>query len=122
MYEEAIEPTCKAEVLLNLETVESCERQAADYRGALKAGGHAGFWRKVLEVHLKYHERGIASAVSVAGIYARLGDKEHTFEWLEKAFAERENDITYLKIDTSFDSVRSDPRFQDLMQRIGLPK
>lgn len=122
MYDESIEPTCKAEVLLNIETTESCERQAADLRQALKTGGSTGFWRKTLEIELKYHERGITSAVGVADAYARLGDEEHAFEWLEKAFAERENALTYLKIDTSFDKLRSDPRFKDLLRRIGLPQ
>jgi tetratricopeptide (TPR) repeat protein len=120
MYEESIELRCKGEVLFNIETVESCERKNADFRQALKTGGATGFWRKTLEYDLKYYERGIGSAVAVAGDYARLGEKERAFEWLEKAFAEHDNDITYLKVDTSFDNLKSDPRFQDLLRRVGL--
>jgi hypothetical protein len=120
MYEESIELGCKAQVLMNIETAGSCERQAADSRQALKKDGAAGFWRKTLENDLKRYERGIGSTVSVAAGYARLGEKEQAFEWLEKAFAEHDNEITYLKVDTSFDSLKSEPRFQDLLQRVGL--
>jgi serine/threonine-protein kinase len=122
MYEESIELRCKGEVLLNIETEESCKRKTTEFRQALKTGGAAGFWRKTLEYNLKYYERGIGSAVAVAADYATLGEKERAFEWLEKAFAEHDNDITYLKINTAFDNVKSDPRFQDLLRRIGLPQ
>ncbi|MEJ7847843.1 MAG: tetratricopeptide repeat protein [Pyrinomonadaceae bacterium] len=122
MYEESLELRCKGEVLLNIETAESCKQKAADFRQALKTGGATSFWRKTLEYDLKYYERGIGSAVAVAGNYALLGEKELAFEWLEKAFAEHDNAITYLKVDTAFDNVKSDPRFQDLLRRIGLPQ
>ncbi len=122
MYEESIELRCKGEVLLNIETVESCEQKVADFRQALKTGGATSFWRKTLENDLKYYERGIGSAVFVASGYARLGEKEQAIEWLEKAFAEHDNDITYLKVETSFDSLKSEPRFQDLLRRVGLPQ
>jgi len=120
-FEKAIGPECRAEVLLEIETEESCAKKAIEMRKALKEGGPNGYWRMALEDQMKQYERGIGSSVAVAGIYARLGNKEKAFEWLEKAFAERATDITYLKVDTSFDSVRSDPRFVDLQRRIGLP-
>jgi serine/threonine-protein kinase len=122
MYEESIELRCKGEVLLNIETAESCEQKIADFRQVLKTRGATGFWGKTLEYDLKYYERGIGSAVAVDGNYAQLGEKERAFEWLEKAFAEHDNAITYLKIDTAFDNVKSDPHFQDLLRRIGLPQ
>ena len=122
MYEESIELDCKAQVLMNIETAESCKQQAAEFRQAIKTGGATGFRRKTLEYDLKRYERGIGSAVSVAASYARLGEKELAFEWLEKAFAEHDNEITYLKVDTAFDNLKSDSRFQDLLRRIGLPQ
>jgi TolB-like protein/lipoprotein NlpI len=122
MYEESVELRCKGEVLLNIETVESCERKNADFQQAVKTSGATGFWRKTLEYDLKYYERGIGPTVAVAASYARLGEKEEAIEWLEKAFAEHDNEITYLKVDTSFDNLKSDPRFADLLRRIGLPQ
>jgi serine/threonine-protein kinase len=59
---------------------------------------------------------------SFAYIYAGLGDKERAFEWLEKGYTERDDTLTKLKTDPLFDSLRSDPRYTDLMRRVGLPQ
>ncbi|MGI8639028.1 MAG: protein kinase domain-containing protein [Pyrinomonadaceae bacterium] len=122
MYEDALNLWCKGDVLLKIHTPESCERENVAIREAIKKDGAKGLWRKDLERSLKDYEQGTASAVSVARSYARLGEKERAFEWLEKAFAARETELTYLKVDESFDNVKSDPRFQDLLRRIGLPQ
>jgi tetratricopeptide (TPR) repeat protein len=60
------------------------------------------------------------AAYSVATVYAGLGDKEQTFQWLEKSLQDRTVDIAYLKVDPFFDGVRSDPRFDVLVRRVGL--
>ncbi len=57
----------------------------------------------------------------LASAYAGLGDKQKAFEWLETAFRERSDWMTYLKVDPELDSLRSDPRFQELVCRMGLP-
>jgi serine/threonine-protein kinase len=59
---------------------------------------------------------------SFAYIYAGLGDKERAFEWLEKGYTERDDTLTKLKTDPLFDSLRSDPRYADLMRRVGFPQ
>jgi hypothetical protein len=51
-------------------------------------------------------------------IYAR--EKDLALDWLEKAVAERDPNMTYLGLPTN-DSLRSDPRFQDLLRRMNLP-
>ena len=59
----------------------------------------------------------------VASAYALAGDKDNAFEWLDKAYAERDGeDITLLKCDPPFKSLRGDPRFTDLLRRLGLPE
>jgi hypothetical protein len=55
-----------------------------------------------------------------AVVYDGLGDKEQTFAWLEKAYQDRTFFLIWLKFEPRFDSLRGDPRFQDLLQRIGL--
>lgn len=58
----------------------------------------------------------------IASLYALLGDKESAFKWLEKAFQQHPGDLLFLKVNRHFDSLRSDPRFQDLMRRVGFPQ
>jgi tetratricopeptide (TPR) repeat protein len=54
-------------------------------------------------------------------VYIGLGDKDHAFFWLEKAYASRDSNITGLGYMPELDPLRSDPRFQDLQRRVGLP-
>jgi eukaryotic-like serine/threonine-protein kinase len=61
------------------------------------------------------------SPMYFAFTYARLGDKDHAFAWLEKAYDEHQPWLAYLKTDPQFDPLRSDPRFADLVRRVGLP-
>ncbi len=56
----------------------------------------------------------------IAVIYAALGDTDQAMNWLEKGFEERFNPGVLLR--PGFDPLRSDPRFQDLLRRIGLPR
>jgi hypothetical protein len=57
----------------------------------------------------------------MATIYAGLGENDKAFEFLEKACSEKSLDITlFLQTDFALDSLRSDPRFQNLLRRIGL--
>jgi TolB-like protein/Flp pilus assembly protein TadD len=60
------------------------------------------------------------SALNFAQIYAGFRDTEQTLAWLEKAFSERPLWITFVKVDPKFDFLRSDPRFQNLLQRLGV--
>jgi len=55
----------------------------------------------------------------VAGLYGQVGEKDKAFEWLEKAYVERADGLSLLKVDPWFDPLRSDPRFTDLMRRVG---
>ena len=57
----------------------------------------------------------------VAECYARLGQKEESLLWLERAYEERDFRMTLLSVSYEFDGIRSDPRFVMLVQKIGLP-
>ena len=57
----------------------------------------------------------------LAGVYAGLGQREEAFEWLEKAYQVHARDLLELKYDPHFANLRSDPRFIELVGRIGLP-
>ena len=59
---------------------------------------------------------------SVARIYIALGDKDSAFVWLQKAYDKHSPHILSIDVDSAYDPLRSDPRFQDLVRRIGLPQ
>jgi serine/threonine protein kinase/tetratricopeptide (TPR) repeat protein len=61
------------------------------------------------------------SSYLIASIYAGLGDKDKAFASLEKAYEDRSWYMTHLKLDPELDSLHSDPRFADLVRRVGLP-
>jgi hypothetical protein len=52
--------------------------------------------------------------------YATLGDKDRAFEWLEEAFKAQDLWMEWIKVDPAFDGMRPDPRFADLLRRVGL--
>jgi TolB-like protein/DNA-binding winged helix-turn-helix (wHTH) protein/lipoprotein NlpI len=54
-----------------------------------------------------------------AWVYLGMGDKDQALVWLEKAYAEHSNELTTLRVSPAYDPLRGDPRFQDLMRRVG---
>ena len=92
----------------------------AVYRKAFAESGMAGFYRHWLESYRsKYHDEYPAD---IAEFYARLGEKDQAFEWLEKAYAAHDDGLVRLRENLGFDNLRSDPRYADLLRRVGLPQ
>ena len=60
--------------------------------------------------------------MDIAELYSRLGEKDQAFEWLEKAYAQHFDGLVRLKEEVGFNNLRSDPRYADLLRRIGLPQ
>ena len=60
-------------------------------------------------------------AIAFAHAYIGLGDSERVLEWLEKAYQQREQGIAWLAAWEAHGPYRSDPRFHELIRRIGLP-
>ena len=58
----------------------------------------------------------------LATIYAGLGEKDEAFRLLEKGYEQRSASMTYLTIDSFWYGMRSDPRYSDLLRRMGLPQ
>jgi hypothetical protein len=56
----------------------------------------------------------------IAEVYTVLGDHGRAFEWLDRAYAERNPMLSYIKVWPSFQPLRSDPRFSELLNRLGL--
>jgi TolB-like protein/Tfp pilus assembly protein PilF len=76
--------------------------------------------RKTLEELKKRSADTYVQPMWIAAIYTGLGDRNQAFEWLEKAYADRSAWLVDLNVDPFFAGVRSDPRFGDLIRRVGL--
>ncbi|MGA7515058.1 MAG: tetratricopeptide repeat protein [Candidatus Sulfotelmatobacter sp.] len=77
--------------------------------------------RKILANLQQLHRQGIVPAASLATLYGALGESDEAFAWLEKAYQERDPQLTYFKAGRRFEPLRGDPRFGQLVRRIGLP-
>jgi tetratricopeptide (TPR) repeat protein len=78
--------------------------------------------REILDDLIEYSKGNFVSGVDLALICAALGEKDQAFDWLEKAFRERDPYLLNMNNYHRLDPVRSDPRFSDLLRRIGLEK
>jgi TolB-like protein/DNA-binding winged helix-turn-helix (wHTH) protein/Tfp pilus assembly protein PilF len=86
------------------------------------AAGKRSEAHQVLGDLSKLSQRKYVSSYLVAGVYAGLGEKEQTLHWLEKALDEHNDSLVALNVDPSFASLRTDPRFREILRRIGLPE
>ena len=94
--------------------------------------GHLGYYyaktgrrdeaRKLIEELQVLSKSRYVAAYWLAVIYAGLNEKDQAFTWLEKAYQDRSWWLVWLKTDPKVDGLRSDPRFADLMHRVGLPQ
>ncbi len=77
--------------------------------------------RKLLpELEAHFGEPLAISAVQAAALYFYLGENEKAFDWLEKSYSRKEYDLLYIRTDEFFDGIRDDPRYQNLLKRLGL--
>ncbi len=79
--------------------------------------------RKMIE-HLKQlSAHSYVAPYNFAAIYAGSGDKDQAFAWLDRAYADRSGFlVVQFKTDAHLDSLRSDPRFAELVRRVGMPQ
>ena len=77
--------------------------------------------QKNLAELLQLSKQRYVSPASIAMVYVALDDKDQAFAWLEKANDIRDMNVVRLKVDPRYVSLRSDPRFNDLVQRMGIP-
>jgi serine/threonine protein kinase/TolB-like protein/Tfp pilus assembly protein PilF len=106
----------------------SGDKNYAEYAAALDSGFRSGGWPSaahraidVLVVQYKAKTNYIAP-YQIAELYADIGDKDHAFEWLNTAYQEHCVYLVIVRVDYTFDSLRSDPRYAELMRKIGFPQ
>jgi len=73
----------------------------------------------VLETLLKLSNDRYVPPYHIALIYDGLGEREETLAWLERGYQERDSKMVFLKVEPKWNNLRSDPRFQDLLRRVG---
>jgi len=102
------------------------DQEDTDLGDALDRGFRSGGWHgaltEAIKIKLTQRKTGYTSPFMIARYYADLGDKEKAFEWLDTAY--REHDFLLKELNTGFevDNLRSDPRFAELVAKVGLPK
>jgi eukaryotic-like serine/threonine-protein kinase len=114
-FDEAVEEYLKAIVLWG-----GTPEIIAALRQAYRQSGMRGFWQKRLDIALEQSKESYFPAYFIAEFYANLDEKDKVFEWLERAYEERAGFLVHLKSEPAFDNIRDDPRFADLLKRIGL--
>ena len=113
-YEDAVRAWQKVMTLSDA----PAERVAA-LDSAYSESGPEGYWMWRLErLKGKYDRNPKATAI----YYAQLGDKDQAFVWLEKAYEKHNGEMLLLKVHPSWDPLRDDPRFQDLLRRMNFPE
>jgi len=84
-----------------------------------RAGQAAAARKSIAQLQQRVEKDGVGR-YEIALVYAGLGDKQEAFQWLEESYKAHDVGLVYLKIDPCLDPLRSDPRFDDLLQRVGL--
>ena len=97
-------------------------RMAAALGNACAVSGKTARAQSVIAELKQQSSQRYVAPVEIAIIYVGLGEKEQAFEWLEKAYRDHSPWLIWLNADPRFDRLHSDPRFADLLRRIGLPQ
>jgi adenylate cyclase len=116
MLEEAIAELRKAVSLSELST-----ESLAALGHAYGVSGRSDEAQTILTQLKETSEKSYVCTYFIATVYLGLGEEDETFEWLNRAYDEREQWLIYLQVEPKLDSLRLDPRFADLVRRVGLP-
>jgi hypothetical protein len=94
--------------------------KSAKLRAVYAQSGARGYWVNQLQSLKADWEKNPGDPYPFAPIYARLGDKDNAFKWLDKAYQDHSQSLTLsLLIEQAFVPLRSDPRYQELLRRMG---
>ena len=114
-----------ATAILEFQKAKSLSDVPWNYAGLGYIYASSGQRREALQVIADLRAKAKQRYVSwyaIATVYAGLGDRDKAFESLEKAYDERSSALTWIKVEPMLDSLRSDPRYADLIRRMGLPQ
>jgi TolB-like protein/DNA-binding winged helix-turn-helix (wHTH) protein/Tfp pilus assembly protein PilF len=113
-----------AQAISELQTATSLSGNSPIYMAQLgvayAAGGKNTEALSIVEQLQNIARQRYVSSYGLAQIYAALGNKQQAMKWLQSAYDERAVWMEYIKVDPVLDSLRSQPRFQDLVRQMGL--
>ncbi len=98
----------------SLTSQEASEETFQVFKTAYQTSG----WQGVLREQLKGFDEGNQTYNFGAYLAAQVGNKDKAFEYLEKSFKRREWGLAYLQVDPRLDTLRGDPRFDELVKRV----
>ncbi len=104
----------------------SGDQNESGFASAMEQGFRYAGWKgaltKAIEIRQAQRKTGYSSPYQIATLYADVGDKDQAFKWLNTAYLERDVGLVGVKTDFLLDSLHPDPRFADLLRRMGLPQ
>jgi tetratricopeptide (TPR) repeat protein len=106
-------------------TLNNDHEQVAIAEEAAKTYAKSGYRptiSRIIELYKQLSQRRYVDLGQIAYYYADLGEKDQVFDWLDKAYSQKAGSLPYIKIVKSMDRFRSDPRYTDLLKRMGLPQ
>lgn len=118
-YEDAVDEFAKG-VVLNGAPADRIGPLAAKVKDAARTGGERGYARAMAEIVEANATSATPPAPFLAALWVRAGDKDKAFEVLENAYQKHDDSILMMK-GPGLDPLKSDPRYADLLGRIGLP-
>jgi TolB-like protein/DNA-binding winged helix-turn-helix (wHTH) protein/tetratricopeptide (TPR) repeat protein len=127
VYDRKDMPREAAAELLTALTLSGKKASAALVERAYRSSGYAEAKKTYLREDLRDMERRVNQpyprplSFDIAGDHALLGERDKAFEWLDRAFQEREGGLMFLNVDDRLEGLRSDPRFTALARRLRLP-
>jgi len=117
MYREAVVEARRAKELSPVLTV-----SVSIVGYALAKSGKRDEARAVLDELLKLSTERFVPPYHIAVIYNGLGETDKATAWLEKGYEQRDPKMAFLKVEPKWNNLRDDPRFQDLLRRVGFPQ
>src|SRR5207249_2223567 len=94
---------------------------AASIEEDFNKSGYKGVLQSWLDGLTELSKHSYVSSCSIAESYMRMGEKQKAFEWLEKAYEEHDSGLVSLAVEPMFESLRTDPRFKEIVRRMKLP-
>ncbi len=116
MYKEAVAEWQKAYIN------DGDPRTAELIRKGYSSSGYKGAMQTWLDDLIRQSTHHYVAPLDIATLYARLGEKEHALEWMEKGYQARDANMVDIATDPEYDFLHADARYIDLLRRVGLPQ